>query len=73
MTTTNSAESSFRARATYSLHAHQRALENMLVRMKAERVYIDPADFQARIMVDLSIRRVERDLQLVRDRLDGSN
>lgn len=65
--------SSARRRVAQSLGAHVAVLRAMLERMRMERDSL-PADAIAdRVLADMRIRNVERDLRLVRSRLLGDN
>jgi hypothetical protein len=72
-TSGSDAESSARRRIAQSLGAHVLILQAMLNRMRLERETF-PADAIAdRVLLDIRIRNVERDIRLVRLRLLGND
>lgn len=69
MVTTTDAESSARRCAAQSIGAHIAVLVAMIERMKAERDLLPMDAIAERILADMRIRNVERDLRAVRTRL----
>lgn len=69
MVTATDAESSSRRRAAHSVGAHLSILRMMLQRMKLERESLPAEAIGDRIVLDLRIRNVERDIDVVRRKL----
>ena len=68
-TATSDADSSARRRVAQSMGAHVVILQAMLNRMRLERDTLPVEAISDRIVLDLRICNVERDLRLVRERL----